>query len=210
MSKAKGLFDGSIKDAEDLLAHCQSLGHPLPQSAEVFKRAGLVMALTAWETYVEKRIMEAVWQRLPAEHTHAERFMLAKLDEELRRFHNPNAEKTRRLFLDYLGVDVTENWRWSGLGPVKVRDRLDTLVKKRGDAVHRGKGATGGAPAPHLVSKEELPPERGRRQVPVVAGCAPGSRSPLAGIGCSLSARSLCWPTSLVADLLANPGPSGL
>ena len=156
MPKAKGMFDGSLKDAEDLLAHCQSLGHPLPESAEVFKRAGLVMALTAWETYVEERVVEGVRKRLPTEHSHAEKFMLAKLDEELKRFHNPNAEKTRRLFLDYLGIDVTENWRWSGLEPVKVRERLDTLVKKRGDAVHRGKGMTGGTPAPHLVSKEEL------------------------------------------------------
>lgn len=72
MSKAKGMFDGSIKDAEILLAHCQSLGHPLPESAEVFKRAGLVMALTAWETYVEERVGEAVRQRLPPNLSHAE------------------------------------------------------------------------------------------------------------------------------------------
>lgn len=156
MSKAKGMFDGSIQDAEVLLAHCQSLGHPLPESAEVFKRAGLVMALTAWETYVEGRVVEAVRQRLPSELLHAETFMLGKLDEELKRFHNPSEEKTRRLFLDYAGVDVTEKWRWSGLDTVKVRERLDTLVKKRGDAVHRGRGATGGAPAPHLVSKDDL------------------------------------------------------
>jgi RiboL-PSP-HEPN len=156
MSKAKEMFDGSIKDAEVLLGHCQSLGHPLPESAEVFKRAGLVMALTAWEIYVEQRVLEAVRQRLPTQLSHAETFMLAKLDEELKRFHNPNAEKTRRLFLDYVGVNVTERWRWSGLDPVKVRERLDTLVKKRGDAVHRGKGATGGPAIPHLVSKEEL------------------------------------------------------
>lgn len=88
-SKAKATFDGSIKDAEELLSHCNSLGHPLPQKAEVFKRAGLVLALTAWETYVEDRVIEAVHHRLPVDATHAERFMLAKLDEELRRFHNP-------------------------------------------------------------------------------------------------------------------------
>jgi len=156
MSKAKGIFDGSIKDAEVLLTHCQSLGHPLPESAEVFKRAGLVMALTAWEAYVEERVAEAVRQRLPPKLSHAEIFMLAKLDEELKRFHNPSAEKTRRLFLDYVGVDVTEKWRWSGLEAAKVRERLDTLVKKRGDAVHRAKGTTGGASAPHLVSKDQL------------------------------------------------------
>ena len=56
------------------------------------------------------RVVEAV------QLSHAETFMLGKLDEELKRFHNPSAEKTRRLFLDYAGVvDVTEKWRWSGL-----------------------------------------------------------------------------------------------
>lgn len=43
-SEAKLVFDKSIKDAEDLLEYCNSLGHPLPEKAEVFKRAGLVMA----------------------------------------------------------------------------------------------------------------------------------------------------------------------
>ena len=52
-----------MADAEELLAHCNSMGHPLPQKAEVFKRAGLVMALTTWETYVEDRVLEGVKRR---------------------------------------------------------------------------------------------------------------------------------------------------
>ena len=70
-SKAKSTFDISIKDAEELLAYCNSLGDPLPQKAEVFKRAGLVMALTAWETYVEDFIVEVVRQRV-SQDSHAE------------------------------------------------------------------------------------------------------------------------------------------
>lgn len=35
-----------------------------PERAEVLKRAGLVMALTAWETYVEDRLNEEVQLRL--------------------------------------------------------------------------------------------------------------------------------------------------
>jgi hypothetical protein len=51
-------IDVFIKDAEELLAYCDSLGHPLPQNVELFKCAGSVMALTAWETYVEDRVLE--------------------------------------------------------------------------------------------------------------------------------------------------------
>jgi hypothetical protein len=156
MSRASQSFESSIRDAEDLLAHCISLGHPLPQKAEVFKRAGLVMALTAWETYVEDRVLEGVKQRLSADVTHAERFMLAKLDEELRRFNTPASDKTRKLFLDYIQVDVTTSWSWAGVDVAKAKEKLDTLVKKRGDAVHRSKVTVNGAPGPHLVSKDDL------------------------------------------------------
>src|SRR3569833_2262812 len=59
-SKAHTTFDEAIRDAELLLQHCEGLGDPLPQDAEVFKRAGLVMAMTAWETYIEDRVREGL------------------------------------------------------------------------------------------------------------------------------------------------------
>ena len=155
-SKAKLTFDRSIRDAEELLAHCESLGHPLPQKAEVFKRAGLVMALTAWETYVEDRILEAVRHRVSVDASHAERFMVNRLEDELKRFNSPTSDKTKKLFTDYLDVDVTTEWRWNGFDTAKARARLDSLVKKRGDAVHRSKSSVDGAPKPHLVRKDEL------------------------------------------------------
>jgi hypothetical protein len=105
-SRAKHTFDISIRDAEQLLDHCRSLGHPLPQSAEVFKRAGLVMALTAWETYVEDRVLEGLQARLGSDSSHAARFMLTKLEEQLKRLHNPTSDKTKRLFSEYLEIDV--------------------------------------------------------------------------------------------------------
>ena len=105
MSKAHERFDVSIQDAKDLLGHFDAQPKPPPQNAEVLKRAGLVMALTAWETYVEDLIKEMVESRNPhANAGHAERFMLARLEEELKRFHNPTSDKTRKLFLDYASM----------------------------------------------------------------------------------------------------------
>ena len=55
MSEAKISFEYGIQDAEDLLGHFDAINKkPPPERAEVLKRAGLVMALTAWETYVEE------------------------------------------------------------------------------------------------------------------------------------------------------------
>ena len=65
MSKSKATFESSIKDAEELLNHFDAINKkPPPESAEVLKRAGLIMALTAWETYVEDRITEEMESRL--------------------------------------------------------------------------------------------------------------------------------------------------
>ena len=54
-------FEHAIQDAIDLLNQFDSLNRqPPPPEAEVLKRASLVMALAALETYVEDRVKEAV------------------------------------------------------------------------------------------------------------------------------------------------------
>lgn len=158
MSNAKSAFHYSIKDAEELLAHFDTMNsNPPPQNAEVLKRAGLVMALTAWETYVEDRIREAlgIQLRLIAG-SHCGEFIRKKLEAELKRFHNPDANKTRQLFIDYLGVDVTEHWIGLNLDASGNRKALDGWINKRGQAVHRSKVNVSGPPAAHLVRREDL------------------------------------------------------
>jgi hypothetical protein len=66
VSSANLAFDIGIRDAEELLKHFDNayeLPRP-PENAEVLKRAGLIMACTAWETYVEDRISEELRRRL--------------------------------------------------------------------------------------------------------------------------------------------------
>lgn len=101
MSRASNTFLSSIEDATTLLAHFDALHKQNAETAEVLKRAGLVMALTAWETYVEDRALEAVAARLKAVNgSPIGNFVSNKLHEELKRFHNPTSEKSRKLFLD--------------------------------------------------------------------------------------------------------------
>lgn len=157
MSKAKTTFESSIKDAEELLNHFDAMCKPPPDSAEVLKRAGLIMALTAWETYVEDRITEEMEYRLKVVHgSHLGHFVHGRLKEELKRFHNPNSEKTKRIFLEYVGIDVTAKWEWPNVDAPKAKKTLDDWIAKRGDAVHRSKAAGGGVPGPHLIKREDL------------------------------------------------------
>lgn len=158
MSKALASFEGSIKDAEDLLAHFDGMPKPPAANAEVLKRAGLVMALTAWETYVEDRVREEVDKRLQVVRgSYVGMFVAKRLEDELKRFHSPTAEKTKKLFHDFLEVDVATGWEWANYDSAKAKRTLDDLISKRGDAVHRSKVSTPGIPpGPHLVKREDL------------------------------------------------------
>lgn len=157
MSKAKTAFEGSIKDAEVLLGYFDDLPRPLSDDAEVLKRAGLVMALTAWETYIEDRVLEEVSARTRVVNgSHIGKFVMRRLEEELRRLHNPTSEKVRKLFGDFLEVDVTAKWEWQGYDAPKAKKTLDDLLSKRGDVVHRSKPLVVGVPTPHVVNRADL------------------------------------------------------
>lgn len=158
MSQAKSSFEHGIKDAEELLAHFDAINcNPPPTNAEVLKRAGLVMALTAWETYVEDRITEAMDKRLSVvSGSYVGEFIQKKLQQELKQFHNPTSDKTKKIFQDYLGLDVTSAWSWANVTPEKARKSLNQWISKRGDAVHRSKPINNGSPAAHLIKKDEL------------------------------------------------------
>ncbi|QQX86687.1 hypothetical protein JJQ59_28420 [Cupriavidus necator] len=157
-SRAKNTFVSAIKDAEVLLSLFDSMNSkPPPDSAEVLKRAGLIMALTAWETYVEDRVREEMNLRLKMiAGSPVGQFVSRRLEDELKRFHNPNADKTKRLFQEYVGVDVTEYWDWPQFDSMRVKRTLDELIGKRGDAAHRARPVTQGAPPPHLVKRDDL------------------------------------------------------
>lgn len=158
MSSASDAFEQSILDAENLLAHFNKLNtKPPPPEIEVLKRAGLIMAMTAWETYVEDRVKEALANRVRSltDDSFAA-FIRARLNDEIKRLHNPTSDKTIQLFRDYANVDLTDKWTWNNFESRAVRERLNQYIKLRGDVVHRSRAVTPGPPQPHLVTKEDL------------------------------------------------------
>ena len=159
MSKAKDTFAQSIKDAENLLQHFNDLNKKPPPAPEleVLKRAGLVMAMTAWETYVEDRVLEACTERLRdlSDRTVAE-FVQSKLDEEIKKLHNPASQRTLQLFREYAGVDLANYWFWNGWDFRAVTQRLDDYMKLRGDVVHRSLQILPDAQLVHPVKKDDL------------------------------------------------------
>lgn len=158
MSTAAETFSQSILDAENLLQHFNALNsHPPPPETEVLKRAGLIMAMTAWETYVEDRLEEAAASRFQAvSEPSVVAYMQARLREEINKLHNPTSHKTLRLFSDFAGVDLAPSWSWNNCDHKAVKSKLDGYMKLRGDVVHRSRSVTAGPPTAHPVKKEDL------------------------------------------------------
>src|SRR5690348_10957065 len=126
MSRAGDGFAQSILDAENLLRHFNTLNSkPPPPDLEVLKRAGLIMAMTAWETYVEDRVLEAAEIRLAALSDKAiATFMKSKLDDEIKRLNNPKSDKVLQLFRDFAGIDLSGAWAWNNETTKAIRERL--------------------------------------------------------------------------------------
>lgn len=158
-SEAYNDFLISIQDSVDLMNHFNALNsHPPPPEIEVLKRASLVMALAALETYFEDRITEAV-EVVSSKRSRKDKlvnFYKRALEEDLKSFHSPSVERVKQLFIKYLDIDVTLGWSWNGYNPKKAKTELNRLVKKRGDIAHRSLRPMPGQPAPHAVTKEDM------------------------------------------------------
>ena len=158
-SKAFQTFEHAIQDAVDLLNHFDSLNkQPPPPEAEVLKRAGLVMALAALETYMEDRIVEAAdaVSGCGSEGSLLVKFYKTSLENDLKYFHTPSTDKIKAIFVKYLGINVTEGWVWNNYDPTRARKELNMIAKKRGDIAHRSWRPVTGQPAPHAVTRDDL------------------------------------------------------
>lgn len=152
-------FSHSIQDATELLNHFDSLNtNPPPANAEVLKRASLVMALAALETYIEDRIIEAATKVVGGgpDAGHLAKFFVSSLQNDLKYFHTPSTDRVRPIFEKYLGIDITEGWAWNHFDPARAKAELNKIAKKRGDIAHRSLRPQPGQPVPHAVTRDEL------------------------------------------------------
>jgi hypothetical protein len=158
-SKALQIFEHAIQDAVDLLSHFDSLNKkPPPPEIEVLKRASLIMALAALETYFEDLLVESV-SALSANRGEDKRlsdFFRTSLDNDLKTFHTPSTDRVRPIFTKYLGYDVTDGWSWNHCDPAKARAELNRLAKKRGDIAHRSWRPLPGQPVQHAVTRDAM------------------------------------------------------
>lgn len=139
-SQAFEAFKHAIQDSTDLLKQFDAFNtKPPPPDIEVMKRASLVMALAALETYFEDRIVEAVNAICAQGNTDdpIQNFYRSSLETDLRSFHSPSTDRVRHIFQKYLSLDVSDAWNWNNCDSTKAKAELNRLVRKRGDIAHR-------------------------------------------------------------------------
>ncbi len=155
MSTALNNFNRAIEDAKELLSCYDTLNAVETSAApEVLKRAALIMTLTAWETFVEDIATEMFESKFGAlTGCHIGDYIQKQFTVKLKTFHNPDSLKTKKLFEEFFGIDVTEKWTWNNYYPDQVRTSLNKWIKMRGEAVHR---AQIDLTKPHIVKREEL------------------------------------------------------
>ncbi|ABK48047.1 conserved hypothetical protein [Shewanella sp. ANA-3] len=156
MTKAKDNFEKAIQDAEWILEAYDHLNkiEGREREPEEFKRAALIMTLTAWETYVEDVIEEKLTADLRTlAGSNVGKFITSTLKTELKYFHTPNSQKTKGMFERFLYVDVTEKWTWIDGDIEQVQSKLNQWIRKRGEAVHR---SINDKQATHLVSRPDM------------------------------------------------------
>jgi hypothetical protein len=158
-SVAYQTFEHAIQDSIDLLSHFDSINvKPPPPEAEVLKRASLVMALVALETYIEDRVVEAAQSIAGAgsDTSRLSNFYRSSLENDLKLFHTPSADRIKAICEKYLALDITEGWVWNNYDPARARSELNKLAKKRGNIVHRSWRPIAGQATSHAVTRDDL------------------------------------------------------
>jgi hypothetical protein len=155
MSKAFESFEIAIRDVEDIFDIWDFINREhKDKNPESLKRSALVMALTAWETYVEDRFKELVDTNIMGiKGSPVYQYIDQKVNNDLRYFHTPNSKKVKDLFQPLLNEDITDYWQWEGYEPSAAKKKLNEYIRLRGDVVHR---AVTEKDQPHQVKKDEL------------------------------------------------------
>ncbi len=125
-----------LGDTEELKdAHSQlKTGNPGRQyGLGALNRAVIVLSVSAWESYLEQLIREALLACRPQAPPTG---LWSALNEfcivQVKRFHTPNANNVKELFLNTLGLaDIRSAWVWRNLTQQQAIAKLDDALQFR-------------------------------------------------------------------------------
>jgi len=111
---------------------------PQQHKLDAVNRAVVVMSVSAWETYVEELVVEAVLAMRPAASPLGSWSVhYASVLGQARRFHTPNPDHVKALLSDAVGLaDVHPAWTWPGYTRVQAVQALWRALDLRHKIAH--------------------------------------------------------------------------
>jgi len=150
---------------------------------DAIHRAGVVLVIAAWESYVEKVILESLstiendagiggavlpGPPVPNWARHALQARRAEVTQTVTKFHTPNAANVRNLLIETLEFNPWPTWVWQAgrrqWNHDEVRRRLNTWVDVRHSVAH-------GVPLPSDVPWLNGPQGRPRLTLDLLEEC---------------------------------------
>ena len=156
-SQAQKTFGDLLEYVNQLIAIHEKLqtGKGRRHEQDAIHRAGVVMIVAAWESYVEKIVLEALDSLensagvtsgtitatpVPAWAKHSFALRRAEIAKNIKRFNTPNDVATRDLLRDSLEFNPLPHWSWYAQrrqwDPREMRDRLNNWVLIRHSVAH--------------------------------------------------------------------------
>ncbi len=149
MSEALAGFDrlvGWVDQLADIHRRIRS-GRGRRHRQEALYRAGVVMTVAAWESYVEDVLNEAFGALDPGPGARVGERMAWALgstaaQQAARKFNTPNAQNVATLFEAHLGLDTAPNWAVTVNGvsytSEQAKSRINTWLDIRHKVAHGG------------------------------------------------------------------------
>lgn len=152
MSNAASKFADQLKHVDQLIEIHGKLqsGRGRRHEQDALHRAGVVMTVAAWQSYVESVIREALdvlngsfnqqGAQAPAWAIHGFKIQRAAIEVMIKKFNTPSAVNVRDIFRDSLGFNPWPHWTYRR-GPRtwterEVRKRTDDWVLVRHSVAH--------------------------------------------------------------------------
>lgn len=130
-----------LKDADaldDVRSYLGGNTIPSPQQLEALSRAVVVLSVSAWESYVEELVVEAVAAMRPVGGTlGAWSVHAAAMRGQASRFHTPSPDKVKESLSDALGLtDIRPAWVWPGQTAEQSQQELSRTLHLRHQIAH--------------------------------------------------------------------------
>lgn len=149
------MSSNALNTMSNLLTHVNNLeaihgalaaGRGRRHRQDAIHRAGIVMSVAAWESYVEAVTLEALSVISPAAGAPAHAVMVHRLalrdaNHRVKQFNTPNSENVRSLFQEHLDFDPWPLWSWvagtrRNWNSQQMRTRLNEWMRIRHCVAH--------------------------------------------------------------------------